>query len=168
MGIEAVVDKLLESQAVPLTGAMHRLTSTHFLWVPALGQQIERHQRYTGRNWIVQHPGGNWAQLSPRQKGWQRPVFLSEPSLLRATEPAGRCHIWDSYQPGSHCSPHPGDSLRPCPTNSQGHPSCFQWLFHMNGLSWLMLQIFLNSLKLVVASGFSEPRPLIKLLQAWD
>ena len=39
------------------------------------------------------------------------------------------------HQTDSHCLPHLGDSLRLCQTQ----PSCFQWLFHTHGLSWLML-----------------------------
>ena len=80
---------------------------------------------------------------------------FSEPSPHKATEPAGRYHIWDSINLAH--TVYPGDSLRPnpAPPNFQGHPSCFQWLFPMNDLSWSMLQIFLTSLK-QATSGLSE------------
>ena len=57
---------------------------------------------------------------------------FSKPSPNRAGRQAPYLR---HHQPGSHCLPHPADSLRLCPTNFQAHPSCFQWLFHMNGLS---------------------------------
>ena len=41
-------------------------------------------------------------------------------------------------------------------TNIQAHSSCFQWLFHTNVLSWLRLQILLQSLKRA-ASGLCVP-----------
>ena len=45
------------------------------------------------------------------------------------------------HQPGSHCLPCPGDSLKP------QQICCFWWPFHTNCPPWLMLQTFLKSLK---------------------
>ena len=58
--IEAVEDKLPESQAILLKEPPHRLTQTYSLWTPAQRQQTERHQRHTGKNWSVQHAGESW------------------------------------------------------------------------------------------------------------
>ena len=76
------------------------------------------------------------------------------------------------HQSSSHCFPCPG-SLRPCPIQLSGPPKLLVGLFHTNGLSWLMLQIFLKSLK-QAASGFgipctslSGPRPGITSSQPW-
>ena len=44
----------------------------------------------------------------------------------------------------------------PTPPKFQAHASCFQWLFHTNSLSWLMLPILLKSLK-QAASGLIMP-----------
>ena len=51
------------------------------------------------------------------------------------------------HQPGYHSLSHLGDSLRLLPTKPAGLPRYFQWLFHMNVLSWLMLQTFLKFLR---------------------
>lgn len=54
---------------------------------------------------------------------------------------------YGSLHPGWLHSPSPGDTLRAYPHNMRTHPSRFQWLFHTNSLSWLLLQIFLKPLK---------------------
>ena len=41
-------------------GRIYSLTQTHSHWVPVLGQQLKRHQRHIGRNWIVWHQGESW------------------------------------------------------------------------------------------------------------
>lgn len=48
---------LLLFQAVPLKGPVRGLIQTHFLWVPVLEQQLERHQGQTGRNWTISSSG---------------------------------------------------------------------------------------------------------------
>ena len=80
-------------------------------------------------------------------------VHLKSPS---PTEPAGRQHIWISINLAITVCPTLVIPETLTPPNLWAHLSCFQWLFHMNGLSWPMLQIFLKSLKFT-ASGLSMP-----------
>ena len=81
---------------------------------------------------------------------------FSESSLHRATEPADGRPIWDSNNLAHTVCPTLVIPWGPAPPKFWAHPSCFQWVFHPNGLSWPMLQIFLNSLK-QATSGFSKP-----------
>ena len=104
--------------------------------------------------------GTEFQGIRVRAKG---AVFYQKNSAEAIVSFWGPCHIassWVRYlrihQPGYHCSPHPSDSLRACSTQTVGPSHSFQWLFHTNVLSCLMLQTFLKSLKQGVP-GLSVP-----------
>ena len=88
--------KHLESQTVPLKECTHELTQTHSLWVPAVGEELERHQWHTGRNWSVWHQGKSWEtafSLIEKQAEVISPFWTLPPQNYRVS---GGYHIWDS------------------------------------------------------------------------
>ena len=89
----------------------------------------------------------------PHRSASRSHCSFCEPSPHRAGRQVPYLRL---QNPGSHCLPHSSDSMRLYSPNFWAHPSYLQWLFRMNSLSWLMLQIFLNSLK-QAAYGLKKP-----------
>lgn len=126
---------------------MDRFSQTHSLWIPCRGQQMEKHQRCTGRNSAIWHRDGHWWAAFSQTKLLAKATvpFLSLP--LPETQSQQVCTISES----------PSTWHIYCPT------LVIPWgLFHTNGRSCLMLQIFLNYLK-QATSGL----PLAMLPEAW-
>ena len=111
------------------------------------------------QHWSVLHQGksGEGGIFLPGRSAGRGHCCFDEPTLHRDGKQAPCLSL---HQPGLHCLPSP--VVLPWdlfPPNMQAPPSCFQFLYRVNVLSWLMLQTFLNSLK-QAASGVSEPRYL--------
>ena len=120
-GTETGGQKLLDSQAVPLKGPMHRLTQSHLLPAPQPGLLSEG-TRETGGEELSglasgQELGGSY--VPDRRAGRGHGSFAEPcPDIL------GRQVLClGLHPPGSHSLPHPGNSLRPCPPNIQAHPA---------------------------------------------
>ena len=101
---------------------MHRLTWTYSLWPPVPGQQIERHQKYTGWNWITRHQGKSWRTAFSQTEVLAETIFPLLSSSL--TEPAGRCRIWDSINLANIVCP-----MLMIPTQFSGPPQLFPVAF---------------------------------------
>ena len=61
-------------------------------------------------------------QLSPRQKCWQRLLFLYYALPTQSLQAGASLSL---RQPGQHSLAHPGDPLRPCPVQLAGPPTPF-------------------------------------------
>ena len=102
--------RLLESQAILLKGPTQGLTWTHLFWGPSWGTSSKVAEVWREALNYLAFRQELEEQLCPRHKCWLRPLLLCILSLHRASRQVS------CLQPGSHCSPHPGDSLRPDPT----------------------------------------------------
>ena len=70
----------------------------------------------------------------PERNAGRGHCCFSETPAPHSTESAGRCYIWVSIRWAYTLDPTlvvPWDSVLP---DLWAHPSCFQWLFHLNGL----------------------------------
>ena len=95
------------------------------------------------------------SSILPDRNAGRGHCSFSDPFPHRAKELTGELHIRDYTNLAYTVCLTLVILWGPAPPNLQANPSCFLWLFHTNGLSWPMLQIFLNSLK-QAAPGFSK------------
>ena len=154
--------KLLESLEVHLKELTHSLIQTHSLWAPEQESQIE----------ILKDIQGNLNCLASRQELGSS--FLLDSVLAEATVPFLSPPPTEpqSQQPGTIWETQPIWLTRfaalkipwgPVLHSFWANPTRFQRLFHMNGLSWSMLQIFLSSFKQAACLGTSvSPQTLAK------
>ena len=89
---------------------------------------------------------GGTELTSIRERSW-RGSFLPDRCAGR-----GHCSFSEPSPCRHRCGPHlslhqPGSHHSPCPHQAWAHPNYFQWLFHMNALSWLMHWISVKSFK---------------------
>ena len=100
---------LLKSQAVPLKGPAQRLTQTHTLSAPALGQQLQRYQGHMGRNYIVYL----WDKICRVSFFSDRSAGITHCSMEQPSPFTPRpLPCLSLQQPGKHHSAYPGNSLR--------------------------------------------------------
>ena len=85
------------------------------------------------------------SSFPPDRSAGRDHCFFSEILPHRSTKPSGRSYL-RLHQPNLHCLPDLVIPSGPTTPKFWTHPSCFQWLFHTNGLSWPMFRSFLSSL----------------------
>lgn len=125
--------------------------SFYLLLRSSAGATAQKAQGLTGRNWIAWHQGKSWRASFLRDRSAVRgSCFLAgrggeaSGSGALPTEPASRHPIINLVNTLQPTLVIPWDSAQP---NLQAHPSHFWWLLYTNGLSWLMVQTVLRSLK---------------------
>ena len=163
---------LLESQAVPLKGFMHRLTWTHSL-SSSMGAATERHQRRKGTNWTVQHQGKCWGAAFSQTNGLAEAIFpfLSSPS--KGPKLARRVNIWDSVNlTYTVCPPIRFPEVLPHPTiePTKLFPVTFpyEWLFLVHASDFLKFsQTSSICLDQALYLLLSSPRPNTSSSQPW-
>ena len=125
---------------------------------------MERHHGHVGRKLIVWHQGESWGKLSPQRNRSASTAHcsFSEPSSQSWQVGA----ILRLHQPGSHCWPHPGDPLRPCPTQLSGPPKLFPGAFPYE---WFVLAHVLDFPSFSQTSSISlrGPRPITSISWPW-
>ena len=130
---------LLESQEVPLKGLHTDLLSLTCSKLQHWGSSLKGTRDTWG--------GIGQSGIRARAAGaaFSKTEVLAEAIVPFLSLPP-RASRWTQYlslhQPSYHCLP---DLVIPWDPRTPNllAPSCFQWLFHTNGLSWLMLQTLL-------------------------
>ena len=155
MGIEAKGDRrLLESQAVSLKGLTHGLIHT----------PSELQHRVSSLRGTRDIQGGNeLSSIRERAVGWasfSQTEVLAEDIVPLIALPHRACRqvpYLRLHQRGSHCLPHPDNSLKPHPPQLSGTPKLFPVAF---SYEWPILAHVSDFPKISqqAAPGLCEPR----------